>query len=354
MKTKMEYIKEMEQGNVLMHRELTFPEYAEQLTEFQDIVCKMITGDAYHDGMRIDEATFIMESEARKKGLRSEAAVHNGVLTMKRLSKEMAITMSGIKGERLVSRTLEFISRPNTQVFRNVYVSDGLSQTELDAVVLTDAAVIVLEIKKVKSDLTLTEDGRMVFAGNECHDDIPLCEKMALKRKLLKKYLERQLAVKGLNMPVFVDSYIVFSAPKGQFIYIDDRYHREKHCFRTGLNKTIENYLGCAYYKETELEQLGGIISEMETNVKRFETKLNFDEIRRSLAEAMVVLQGDESEKKTTEPAGVHKKAIAENAGKKAEKLHRDDGFVYVAASVVAGVLLSGLAAVVGVKAHRS
>lgn len=354
MKTKMEYIKEMEQDNVLMHRELTFPEYAEQLTEFQDIVCKMITGDAYHDGMRIDEATFIMESEARKKGLRSEAAVHNGVLTMKRLSKEMAITMSGIKGERLVSRTLEFISRPNTQVFRNVYVSDGLSQTELDAVVLTDAAVIVLEIKKVKSDLTLTEDGRMVFVGNECHDDIPLCEKMALKRKLLKKYLERQLAVKGLNIPVFVDSYIVFSAPKGQFIYIDDRYHREKHCFRTGLNKTIENYLGCAYYKETELEQLGGIISEMETNVKRFETKLNFDEIRRSIAEAMVVLQGDESEKKTTEPAGVHKKAIAENAGKKAEKLHRDDGFVYVAASVVAGVLLSGLAAVVGVKAHRS
>lgn len=111
MKTKMEYIKEMEQDNVLMHRELTFPEYAEQLTEFQDIVCKMITGDAYHDRMRIDEATFIMESEARKKGLRSEAAVHNGVLTMKRLSKEMAITMSGIKGERLVSRTLEFISR---------------------------------------------------------------------------------------------------------------------------------------------------------------------------------------------------------------------------------------------------
>ena len=210
----------------------------------------------------------------------------------------MAITMSGIKGERLVTRTLEFISRPNTQVFRNVYVSDGLSQTELDAVVLTDAAVIVLEIKKVKSDLTLTEDGRMVFAGNECHDDIPLCEKMVLKQKLLKKYLERQLAVKGLNIPVFVDSYIVFSAPKGQFIYIDDRYHREKHCFRTGLNKTIENYLGCAYYKETELEQLGGIISEMETKVKRFETKLNFGEIRRSLAEAMVVLQGDKSKKR--------------------------------------------------------
>ena len=60
MKTKMEYIKEMEQNNVLMQRELTFPEYAEQLTEFQNIVCKMITGDSYHDGMRIDEATFIM------------------------------------------------------------------------------------------------------------------------------------------------------------------------------------------------------------------------------------------------------------------------------------------------------
>ena len=119
--------------------------------------------------MRFDEALFIMESTARKKELRSHPAVHNGVLTMKKLAKEMAITMSGAKGENLVSRTLEYLNRPNTQIFRNVYITDGIDETELDGIVLTDNGVIILEVKKVKSDLTLTEDGRMVFAGDECY-----------------------------------------------------------------------------------------------------------------------------------------------------------------------------------------
>ena len=354
MKTKMEYLKEMEQSGVLMQRELTFPEYADQLMTFQDIVCKMIAGETYHEGMRIGEAAFLLESEARKRGIRGEEAVHNGVLTMKKLSKEIAITMSGIKGERLVSRTLEFMSRPNTRVFRNVYVSDGQEQTELDTIVLTDAGAIILEIKRVPCDLTLTEDGRMVLEGKECHDDIPLCEKMARKRKLLQKYLARTLTANGLDIPVVVDSYIVFSAPKGLFIHVDDRYRREKYCFRSGLNRTLENCLGCACYKEAELEQLGGLISEMETNVKRFKTKLDFDEVRQSLAEAMSAFQNGESNETTEEPTVVRKNTIPVNTGKKTDKPRKVDSLAYVAASVVAGVVLSGLAAVMGGKARRS
>ena len=295
-RTANEIVKEMENTGIMMNNEHTFNEYVQEACAFQSMICKMIAGDAYHEKMRVDEALFIMESTARKVELRSAPAVHNGVMTMKKLEKEMAILMSGAKGEHLVSRTLEFLNRPNTQIFRNVYISDGCEETELDAIVLTDAGAIILEVKKVKNDLTLTEDGRMVFAGDECFDKMPLGEKMALKRRLLKKRLEKLIADKGLDIPVYVDSFIVFSAPKGQYIRIDDRFRREKHCFRTGLNKKIENYLGCAYYKADQLTQLGEILSAMETNVKRFETKLNYDEVRHSLAEALAVLENAQSE----------------------------------------------------------
>ena len=291
-------VKKMEETGILMSRERTFNEYVTEITQFQEMICKIIAGDAYHEGMRLDEALFIMESTARKLNIRSNPAVRNGVMTMKRLEKEMAITMSGAKGENLVSRTLEFLGRPNTRIFRNVYITDGNDETELDAIVLTDGGAIILEVKKVKHDLTLTEDGRMIFSGDECFEKMPLGEKMTLKRRLLKSRLESLVAEKGLDIPIYVDSFIVFSAPKGQYIRIDDRYRREKHCFRTGLNKKIENYLGCAYYKVDQLEQLGEIIAEMETNVKRFETKLNYDEVRRSLAEALAVLQDAQAEQK--------------------------------------------------------
>lgn len=365
MKTAEDFIREMESTNVLMSQKFTFNEYVSDIMKFQEIICKMVAGDNYHEDMRIDEAMFLMESTARKKELRSHPAVHNGLLTMKKLTKEMAITMSGAKGENLVSRTLEFLNRPNTQIFRNVYITDGIDETELDGIVLTDNGVIILEVKKVKSDLTITEDGRMVFAGDECYDKVPLAQKMALKRHLLKKYLEKVVADKVLNIPIYVDSFIVFSAPKGQFIKIDDRYHHEKYCFRTDLNKKIERYLGCAYYKADQLKQLGNILSEMESNVKRFETELNYNEVRRSLAEALVVLQDSPTKKEAmaapserfipkqriTKPLKLNMQCL--------ERVHQQANrkaavFGYAAASVFAGLLISGTAAVLSTGIRRT
>jgi len=357
MKTAEDFIHEMESSNILMTCECTFKEYVSEIVQFQSMICKMIAGDAYHKKMRVDEALYIMESTARKKELRSHPAVHNGVLTMKKLAKEMAITMSGAKGESLVSRTLEFLDRPNTQVFHNVYITDGMEETELDGIVLTDNGVIILEVKKVKSDLTLTEDGRMVFAGDECYDKVPLADKMALKRRLLKKCLKKALADKGLDIPVFVDSFIVFSAPKGQFIRIDDRYRREKHCFRTGLNKKIENYLGCAYYKEDQLAQLGEIFSEMASNVKRFKTELNYDEVRRSLAEALSVLQDvpEEAPAATDENSSRAAKVIELKTARIAQEQKKQDRTArYAIASVFAGVLVSGAAAMLSLATRRA
>lgn len=360
MKTAEDFIREMESSNVLMSRECTFKEYVSGIAQFQDMICKMIAGDDYHEGMRIDEALFIMESTARKKELRSHPAVRNGVLTMKKLAKEMAITMSGAKGESLVSRTLEFLNRQNTQIFRNVYITDGIDETELDGIVLNDSGVIILEVKKVKSDLTLTEDGRMVFAGDECYDKVPLAQKMALKRRLLKKCLEKAVADKDLDIPVYVDSFIVFSAPKGQYIKIDDRYRREKHCFRTGLNKKLESYLGCAHYKADQLAQLGEIFSEMESNVKRFETELNYDEVRRSLAEALAVLQDTPAAQEA--PAAAKKPEAKQSTAKileldikrleaaRQQARRKAVGFGYAAASVFASLLISGAAAMLSVR----
>jgi hypothetical protein len=274
---------------------------------------------------------------------------------MKMLEKELAITMSGSKGEKLVAKTLEYLNRPNTQVFHNVYITDGINETELDGVVLTSDGVIVLEVKKVKSDLILTQDGRMVFDGDVCYDKVPMGKKMEFKRSLLKKCLEKALADKGLNIPVYVDSFIVFSTLKDQFIKVDDRYHREKFCFRTGINKKIENYLGCAYYKADHLAHLGEILSEMEANVKPFETDLNYDEVRRSLAEALVVLQ-DEHAAIAEEPVAEQPSAkVIEMETHRRGEAHRQArrkavGFGYAAASVFAGILISGTAAVMSAR----
>lgn len=295
-----DYIHEMESAGVLTAKEYTFHEYVDELLEFQAMLCKMISGDAYHDKMRIEEASIIFEGKARKKDLRNNPAVHNCVQTMKKLSKEIAITMSGAKGESVVSKTLEYLERPNTKVFRNVYVTDGFDETELDAIVLTNTGIVILEVKNIKTDLKLTEEGRMVFASDECYDKVPLGTKMQHKRMLLRKRIQKALADSNAEIPVSVDSFIVFSTPKGQFVHVDDRYHKEKYCFRSGLNKKLENYVGSECYQAEEFARLDDILSSMESNVRRFKTELDFDAIRRSIAEGLVVLQDEADETGST------------------------------------------------------
>lgn len=226
MKNVEEYIRQLESSGILMNQQMTFPEYAEQLCKFQDALCKMIAGPVYHDRMHIDEATFIMESTARKNGVRSDQRVHNGIQTMNQLEKELAVTMSGIQGEKGVTRKLKYLDRPQTQIFHNVQ-TDGQDETELDAIVLTDAGIILLEIKKVKTGIVFAEDGRMMRNGDVCYEKIPLGLKMKIKRKLLQKYLEDTVAEKHLDIPVHVDSLIVLSAPRGTYIHIKDNCRKK-------------------------------------------------------------------------------------------------------------------------------
>ena len=95
--------------------------------------------------------------------------------------------------------------------------------------------------------------------------------------------------------------------------------------------------MGCAYYKADQLALLGGIISELETNVKRFQTKLNYDDVRHNLAEALAILWDAETEQKPT---------VIEFSPKTATPTRQRKGLGYSIASALAGILTSSATAI--------
>ncbi|MBR3691064.1 MAG: NERD domain-containing protein, partial [Eggerthellaceae bacterium] len=300
-------IAEMEATNILKSgTKYTISEYANELLTFQNMISKLIAGDEHRDDMRVDEAMFNLENQARQKGLRDHPAVHNAVLSMKQLSKEMAIVISGIRGEKLVSNALNYLDRPSTKVYKNVYVTDCEYESELDHVILTNSGILLLEVKRVKEDVVLTEEGRLVV-GDKCFGgNSSLGEKMLLKRRLLKEAIEKAAADRGVEFPdIVVDSFIVFCAPYGEFIHVEDLYKKEKFTFHTAICKKIENYVGCAYYKPSHLNQLGEILKAMEENPKRYPADIDFDEIRMNIATALALLQDEEPEVETEASAEV-------------------------------------------------
>ena len=125
-KTADSLIVEMEENNIFKMEEMTFCEYVENLISFQDMITKLAMGDEYAEGMRLDEVIFRLEAKAREKGVSGEPVFRKGISALKVVNKELAISMAGKKGENLVARTLEYITRPNTKMYRNIYVSNGL------------------------------------------------------------------------------------------------------------------------------------------------------------------------------------------------------------------------------------
>lgn len=346
-------ISEMKSTGILTTNEMTFCEYADGLKSFQDMAVKMVMKDNYEEGMRLDEAIFRMESLARKKGLSQEPIIRKGINALRAVDRELSISMSGIRGEQLVARTLEYISRPEAKVYRNVYLTNGIDETELDAVVVTNEGIIILEVKKTKDDLTITEDGRLIHSGDECYEKKPLGEKMELKRRLLTEVLEKAFADEGVLVPVFVDSYIVFSTPRDVRVRVNDCYHREKWCYRTGVNSRIDNYYGSAKYSDSQLEHISNRIAELESNKKRFQLSVDFDTVRYDFANAITALECSKSvehEKCKKSTKGVidinHRQKVDPIFKERIKNNLQKVAQLQIAGSIASCILVGGIAAI--------
>lgn len=299
MKTSESILQEMKSSTILTSNEYTFSEYAEQLSAFQTMICKMIAGNDYHEAMRVNDAICIMKNAAHKNNLLDNMTIKKATRLLQDLSREIAITMSGKAGERRLSEAMEKIERSDATIYKNVYITDGKDETELDSIALTNSGIVILEAKNAKTNIVLAEDGRMMINGEACYGKISLGDKMALKRRLLNQYLTHEISERGMNIPICIDSLIVFCPPPKKFINVDNQGCKESYCFASNLAGKIEGYTGNGSYNSDQLRELSQIISELKSGEKKFVVGINYDDFRCTLAEALALISDSENENAT-------------------------------------------------------
>lgn len=344
-----DFMNEMQADGIFMTDEMTFYEYVEHLVKFQDVVTKLCVGEEYVPEMRLEEAIFRMEGKARELGVRHDPVVRKGIAALKTANKELCVSLSGKYAEDLVSKTLQYVSRPELKVYRNVYLADEEDETELDSVLVTSDGILILEIKKSRDDLTFSPDGRLLHSGDECYEKKSTGKKMKLKRRMLKERLENMAKEQGIELPISVDSIIVITTPKGVRIQVEDMYRKERWCFRTGnggLTDRIESYSGIVSYSEGQMQILNEMLSQIETDVKRFPLPADFDEILRDIAEALVILLDTEVKERECiqeEQKEKYAKCADEiRVENKNRKMRKKPGIFAVRAALLAGVFCAG------------
>lgn len=293
-----EIMQMFENKNVVNRADFTFEEYLEQLTNFQKIVSSCVyDGD---DSYRLSDSITQLQQLIRSKGIKGNRLVKKAMDRLKEANKELSIIMAGKKGENRIEYALSFVKRPDLKVFKNVYITDGEEETELDTVLVTNNGIIVLEIKSAKQDITISEDGRLLYDNKISYHNACIGEKMEKKRRLLKYQIEQKMknhGVTSFGKPVRIESSIVFSTPYKTRINVTDLYKKERFCFRSQLQYKVENYYTGTCYESEDLQMFNDIISSMESNKKKFQQKLDFAKVNCDFAQLMETLTTPETDK---------------------------------------------------------
>lgn len=280
-------LKEINQQEVLNRTDYTFVEYVNELLKIQEVLAGFVYGKEKASYIRMNEIVAKLEMEARECVLTNNAEVREGLNALRLLNKEICVAMAGKCGEDRVANCMGWVTRLDKEFYRNVYISDEAEETELDGVIVTKNGVIILEIKNAKEDITIAEDGRILFCNASCYHDISVGEKMDRKRRLLKKRLEAELKNRGMKTPVVVDSLIVFSTPKNTRIRIHDNYQKERYCLKGHLFREVDAFVSDVVYQDTEYEMLKDIIAGIETEQKRFELKFDPQGLKVNISKAL-------------------------------------------------------------------
>ncbi|RGO28042.1 NERD domain-containing protein [Dorea sp. OM02-2LB] len=240
--------------------------------------------------VRISEVLSRCECLARENNLYFDPKVRDGIQALRVINKEIAVAMAGKCAEDRVAKTFQYVMRSDANFFRNVYLSDGENETELDAVVITKNGFLILEVKNAKEDITIAPDGRSLFNNSSCYHDISIGEKMDRKRRLLRKRLEREFADRGIQKEIKIDSLLVFSTVRGVKIQVHDQFKKEKYCFRGSLINRIDSFESSVEYSEKEMAVINEIFQQIETEQKRFTLTFQPEVLKRKIAEAFEIL----------------------------------------------------------------
>lgn len=333
---------------VFTRDDYTFSEYADQLLGFQKATAELVMGSEENTAFtRIGDIISKCERIAREKNLLWDPKVHEGLVGLEQVKKSIAVTMAGISGENRVSKAFQYVSRPDARYYKNIYISDGQNETEMDAVVVTKNGLIILEIKNAKEDITIAPDGRILFNNSSCYHDISIGDKMSMKRNLLRKYMEDAFKNSGIEKDLVIDSILVFSTPNRTRIHVSDQFRQEQYCFRGSLYRRIDWFESNTEYSNEDLEKIYAILENMEANQKRFATDCDMKEIKQQFAEAYEVLCEEKNEEVKTPVLG------KTTAPKKRKKTYRRNykkyGWVMASAASaicftpVIGALVAGL-----------
>lgn len=201
---------------------------------------------------------------------------------------------SGNAGEYKAFRSLETL-RCKNKVMKNIEFKLGNHRTEIDAIVFTEKAVFIIEVKNSRRDILIDERGNYYRVGNTMNLDCNIGEKMNDKVYLLREALKSS----GYSNANIV-SLVVFT---NSAIHVDNRYDYITTCFLGNLPYIIERYDGKQIYSDSSISTMMESVTNAECK-EAYPLEIDINQYKYRFANLMATLE--EAAEKRSETVDTH------------------------------------------------
>ncbi len=279
------------------HKDELLPEYLELQRELINLTFNDI--HAENGNLRIWDVENHLEKLNDECGHSADVELEKFKEGCKFVCNAIKSEFSGNAGEFKAFRSLETL-RCKNKIMKNIEFKSGDHRTEIDAVVFTEKAIFIIEVKNPHRDIYIDERGNYCRVGNTMHLDCNIDEKMNDKVYLLRESL-KSAGYSNAN----IVSLVVFT---NSTISVDNRYDYITTCFLGNLPHIIERYDGNSIYNDSIISAMMESVANAECK-EAYPPEMDFAQFKLDFATLMAKLE-EASEKRTDEVETASEKAI--------------------------------------------
>lgn len=262
--------------------EFTRDELLEEMKKLQSEMAIITFGEEEAEGKRFYDIKdhFIAVNEEKN---------HIADDLVKRVNKEtkevadlIKADISGRIGERKVFDRLEFLLS-NHGLRKNIEITNGEHRTEIDALVITEKAAFIIEVKNSKRDIFIDENGQYFKTGEYLRWDSNIGAKLDMREKFI-----REAAKKAGFDSIKVERIVVFTNNR---IRVQNRCRAIRTCFLNQLTTLIDTYRGNKIFTNDDIAKVLNLVDEMEIK-ESYKVPFDVETLKNDFAELIATLEG--------------------------------------------------------------
>jgi len=202
-------------------------------------------------------------------------------LGCKIVGKTIKSEILGLKGEQSAFRSLETLRCKKTIIKNVEFILEG-HRTELDAIVVTEKAIFIVEVKNTAKDIYIDERGNYWLANDTMFFDKNIGERMNEKDYLLSDAL-KDSGVENIN----IQSVVVFT---NSAMHIDNHFPYIDTCYLSDMPHIINGYKGEHIYNDNDIRK---IVDNIEKNRRHenYPMPIDMQEFKKDFAVLMATLE---------------------------------------------------------------